>query len=99
VSAKHAVDAEVRLYEHLFKTPDPTDAPEGKDWRHNLNEKSLEVIPAAKLEPAAANAKPFEKFQFERLGYFSVDPDSTPGKLVFNRAVTLKDSWAKEQKK
>jgi glutaminyl-tRNA synthetase len=99
VSAKHAVDAEVRLYEHLFKTPDPTEAPEGKDWRSNLNEKSLEMIPAAKLEPAASSAKPFEKFQFERLGYFSVDPDSAPGKLVFNRAVTLKDSWAKEQKK
>ncbi|HEX8910785.1 MAG TPA: glutamate--tRNA ligase family protein, partial [Humisphaera sp.] len=99
VSAEHAVDAEVRLYETLFKVPDPTDVPEGQDWTVNLNPNSLEVIPAAKVEPSVRGAAAMTKYQFERLGYFSVDPDSTPGKPVFNRAVSLKDTWAKEQKK
>jgi glutaminyl-tRNA synthetase len=97
VSAADAVDAEVRLYDHLFKTADPEDVPEGQDWRANLNPNSLEVLPAAKVEPSAGIAKPGDTFQFERNGYFTVDKDSTPGgKLVFNRAVSLKDSWAKE---
>ena len=99
VSAEHAVDAEVRLYETLFKVPDPTDVPEGQDWTVNLNPNSLEVIPAAKVEPSVRGAGAMTKYQFERLGYFSVDPDSTPAKPVFNRAVSLKDTWAKEQKK
>ena len=98
VSAQHAVDAEVRLYDHLFSKPDPEDVPEGQDWRVNLNPRSLEVV-QAKLEPSLKDANVPEKFQFERHGYFSVDKDSTPARLVFNRAVSLKDSWAKEQKK
>ncbi len=98
VCADHALDAEVRLYDHLFKTPDPDDVPEGQDWRSNLNPNSLEIV-AAKVEPSLKGAKPGDKFQFERLGYFAVDKDSTPAKLVFNRAVSLKDSWSKEAKK
>jgi glutaminyl-tRNA synthetase len=76
VSAAHAVEAEVRLYDHLFLKPDPDDAPEGKDWKSNLNPKSLESLDGCKLEPSLAGAKPGDRFQFERLGYFCVDPDS-----------------------
>ncbi|MBN2464351.1 glutamine--tRNA ligase, partial [candidate division WOR-3 bacterium] len=97
VSAAHAVDAEVRLYDHLFLKPDPDDAPEGLDWKSNLNPKSLETLVGCKLEPSLAGAKAGGRFQFERLGYFCVDADSTPGKLVFNRSVTLRDEWAKVQ--
>jgi glutaminyl-tRNA synthetase len=96
VSADHAVDAEVRLYDHLFKTPDPEDVPEGQDWKVNLNPSSLEVIEHAKLEPSLKGAAVGAKYQFERLGYFSVDPESSGGTLVFNRAVSLKDTWSKE---
>jgi glutaminyl-tRNA synthetase len=102
VSADHAVDCEVRLYDHLFAVPDPTDVPDGTDgtdWTVNLNPNSLEVIHAAKLEPSVRGAAAGAKFQFERTGYFSVDQDSTPDRPVFNRAVSLKDTWAKEQKK
>jgi len=99
VSAKHAADAEVRLYEHLFKAEDPEDVPPGQDWKANLNPTSLEVLPAAKVEPSLARSAAGEKYQFERLGYFAVDPDSKPGRPVFNRAVSLKDSWAKEAQK
>jgi len=99
VSAKHAVDAEVRLYEHLFKAEDPEDVPAGLDWKANLNPNSLEVVAGAKVEPSLRDATAGEKYQFERIGYFSVDPDSKPGKPVFNRAVSLKDSWAKEAQK
>src|SRR4051812_44506096 len=99
VAADSAVDAEVRLYEHLFSKPDPDDVPEGQDWRVNLNPKSLEVIPHAKLEPSLRDVAPGERFQFERLGYFAADPDSRPGRPVFNRAVSLKDTWAKEAQK
>jgi glutaminyl-tRNA synthetase len=99
VSAEHASDAEVRLYEHLFTKPDPEDVPEGKDWRANLNPNSLEVLPSAKLEPSFGEAQVGETHQLERLGYFSVDRDSKPGKLVLNRAVSLKDTWAKEAQK
>jgi glutaminyl-tRNA synthetase len=99
VSAEHAVDAEVRLYDHLFKTPGPEDVPEGQDWKVNLNPNSLEVIPAAKVEPSVRGAPVGAKYQFERLGYFSVDTDSTDSRLAFNRAVSLKDSWAKEARK
>ncbi|HEX8524773.1 MAG TPA: glutamine--tRNA ligase/YqeY domain fusion protein [Tepidisphaeraceae bacterium] len=98
VSADHAADAEVRLYDHLFKKPDPEDVEEGHDWRSNLNPNSLEIV-QAKVEPSLKDAKPGDKFQFERLGYFTVDPDTTPQKLVFNRAVSLKDTWAKEAQK
>jgi glutaminyl-tRNA synthetase len=98
VSADQALDAEVRLYDHLFAKPDPDDVPEGQDWRSNLNPKSLEVV-QAKVEPSLKDANPGDKFQFERLGYFAVDPDTMPNNLVFNRAVSLKDSWSKESKK
>jgi len=99
VSARHAVDAEVRIYDNLFNTENPDDAPEGKDFTANLNPYSLEVIPAAKLEPSLASAAAGSRYQFERLGYFTVDPDSSPGKLVFNRTVALRDTWAKIEKK
>jgi glutaminyl-tRNA synthetase len=99
VSAEHALEAEVRLYDHLFTKPDPDEVSEGQDYRANLNPKSLEVIRSAKLEPSVRNAAPGNRFQFERLGYFFTDPvDSTPGKPVFNRTVTLVDTWAKIEK-
>lgn len=99
VSAADCIEAEVRLYDYLFTKPDPDDVPEGLDWRANLNPNSLEVIPNAKLERSLAGAAVGSRYQFERLGYFCVDPDSTPEKLVFNRTVTLKDTWAKIQQK
>jgi glutaminyl-tRNA synthetase len=99
VSAAHAVDAEVRIYENLFSKPDPSEVEEGKDVLDNLNPNSLEVIPHAKLEPSLANARVGDRYQFERLGYFCVDPDSKPGKPVFNRTVALKDTWAKVERK
>src|SRR5262249_35027369 len=99
VSAEHAVDAEVRLYGPLFSKPDPDDVPEGSDYRTNLNPESLVVLKACKLEPSLATATPGSSFQFERLGYFCVDPRvSRPQALVFNRSVTLRDSWAKIEK-
>jgi glutaminyl-tRNA synthetase len=98
VSARHAIPAEVRLYDHLFKVPFPDDVPEGQDFTVNLNPNSLEVV-TAQLEPSVANAAVGVKYQFERLGYFSVDKDSSAAKLVFNRAVTLADAWAKIEKK
>jgi glutaminyl-tRNA synthetase len=99
VSASHAANAEVRLYEPLFTKPNPDDVPEGSDYRVNLNSRSLEVLKSCKLEPSLASASKRDTFQFERLGYFSVDPvDSTSQALVFNRAVTLRDTWAKIEK-
>jgi glutaminyl-tRNA synthetase len=98
VSAAHAVDAEVRLYDHLFTIADLGDTEEGKDWRHYLNPASLEVLTGCKLEPALAGVAVGERFQFERVGYFTVDPDSAAGRPVFSRTVTLKDSWAKIEK-
>ena len=99
VSAAHALDAEVHIYETLFTREDPNDVPEGQEFTANLNPISLEVIAQAKLEPSLANAPVEGRYQFERLGYFCVDPDSKPGHLVFNRTVALKDSWAKVEKK
>jgi glutaminyl-tRNA synthetase len=99
VSAEDSLPAEVRLYDHLFKAQFPDDLAEGQDWRTTLNPNSLEVISDARVEPSLAQAAPGEKYQFERLGYFAVDKDSSPRKLVFNRTVTLKDTWAKEEKK
>ena len=98
VPAEHAIEAEVRLYDNLFKVENPNDAPEGGDWMDNLNPDSLVVIPNAKLEPSLAEAAAGARYQFERLGYFCVDPDSRPGKLVFNRTVGLRDTWAKIEK-
>src|SRR5262249_22735752 len=94
VSAPHAVDAEVRLYDHLFTKPDPDDVPEGQDYRTNLNPKSLEALTGCKLEPSLAIAAAGNRYQFERLGYFCVDPDTATDGLVFNRAVSLRDTWA-----
>jgi glutaminyl-tRNA synthetase len=99
VSAEHAVTAEVRLYDHLFRTPDPDEVPEGESYLANLNPTSLEVLPRCYLEPSVKGATRGARFQFERLGYFCVDKDSTAQRLVFNRAVTLADTWAKIQKK
>jgi glutaminyl-tRNA synthetase len=98
VSAKHAVSAEIRLYDHLFlkEDPDQVDNP-ALDWKSNLNPNSLRVVTEAKLEPSLAAGTSGDRFQFERLGYFCVDKESTAGNLIFNRTVTLKDSWAKEQ--
>jgi glutaminyl-tRNA synthetase len=93
VSATHAIDAEVRLYERLFTSADPQEG--GRDPLTDLNPNSLEQITGAKLEPSLASAPPGARYQFERQGYFSVDPDTRPGAPVFNRTVTLKDSWAK----
>jgi glutaminyl-tRNA synthetase len=98
VSAAHAVRAEVRLYENLFTVPDPGDVPEGVDYKVNLNPKSLEVLACCWLEPSLAAAKAGNRFQFERLGYFAADPDTAPGKPVFNRTVSLRDTWAKIEK-
>ncbi|HEY1767299.1 MAG TPA: glutamine--tRNA ligase/YqeY domain fusion protein [Terracidiphilus sp.] len=99
VSGGHAISAEIRLYDKLFSKADPYDFAEGEDVLSNLNPNSLEVVMDAKLEPSLANAKVEEHFQFERVGYFCVDPDSRAGKLVFNRTLPLKDSWAKIEKK
>jgi glutaminyl-tRNA synthetase len=99
VSAEHAVDAEVRIYETLFNREDPNVVPEGQDFTVNLNPNSLEVVSGAKLEPSLRDAAPGSRYQFERLGYFAVDPDSTREKRVFNRTVALRDSWAKIEAK
>jgi glutaminyl-tRNA synthetase len=100
VSAKQAFKAEVRLYGHLFAAKDPGGVPEGGDILMNLNPRSLETVSGALLEPSLKDAKPGERFQFERLGYFFADPvDSQPGRPVFNRAVTLRDTWEKIEKK
>ncbi|MEN6355613.1 MAG: glutamine--tRNA ligase/YqeY domain fusion protein [Armatimonadota bacterium] len=94
VAANQAIPAEVRLYDHLFSKPDPDDVEEGRDWFSNLNPNSLNVA-ACYIEPSVVGAKPGTRYQFERQGYFCVDIDSTDRKLVFNRTVTLRDSWAK----
>ncbi len=94
VSIPHAVKAEIRLFDRLFAKPDPDDVPEGQDWKSSLNPESLKVIEGY-LELSLRNVKPLDKFQFERVGYFCVDYDTTGEHLVFNRTVTLKDTWAK----
>ncbi|MEX0728541.1 MAG: glutamine--tRNA ligase/YqeY domain fusion protein [Planctomycetaceae bacterium] len=100
VSAAKALKATVRLYDNLFTKPDPDDVPEGGTWKDNLNPHSLEIRETCFVEPSLANAKPGDRYQFERLGYFCADSeDSKPSQPVFNRTVTLKDTWAKEAKK
>jgi glutaminyl-tRNA synthetase len=98
VSAAHALDIEVRLYDHLFTSPDPADVPEGADWKSSINPNSLEIVKSCRAEPGLSGSAPGSRFQFERQGYFSVDPDSTPDMLVLNRTVTLRDTWAKIEK-
>ncbi len=95
VSAAHAVEAEVRLYDRLFSSPQPGDEDDCRDYKACLNPNSLEVLTSCRVEPGLKNAAPFGHFQFERLGYFNVDPDSSPGRLVFNRTVPLRDTWAR----
>jgi len=99
VSAAHAIDAEVRLYDHLFAKEDPGEVEEGQTWLDNLNPNSLEVLTGCKLEPSLQGVAAGNRFQFERLGYFCADPDSTPEMPVFNRTVALRDTWAKIEKK
>jgi glutaminyl-tRNA synthetase len=99
VSGAHAISAEIRLYDKLFSKADPFDVEEGQDVLSNLNPNSLEILTSAKLEPSLAEGKAGDRFQFERVGYFCVDPDSSEGSLVFNRTLPLKDSWAKIEKK
>ena len=95
VSAKHAVNCELRLYDRLFTQANPDDVPEGADFLSVLNPESLVVIENAKVEPSVLSDAPLSRYQFERTGFFVADEDSTPEKPVFNRTVTLKDSWAK----
>jgi glutaminyl-tRNA synthetase len=99
VSSLHAISAEIRLYDRLFTKADPYDVGEGEDVLSNLNPSSLEILAGARLEPSLADAKPGDRFQFERVGYFCVDLDSAAGKLVFDRTLSLKDSWAKIEKR
>ncbi len=99
VSAAHAVDAEIRLYDYLFTKENPNETEEGEDFRSNLNPNSLEILSSAKLEPSLSTAAPGSRYQFERIGYFCVDSrDSSEESLVFNRTVSLRDSWAKHQR-
>ena len=99
VSAAHAIAAEIRLYDRLFTKADPSDLEEGQSFLDILNPGSVEILTGAKLESSLADAKLEDRYQFERVGYFCLDPDSTPGKPVFNRTLALKDSWAKIEKK
>jgi glutaminyl-tRNA synthetase len=99
VSVAHALKAEARIYDKLFRVPDPMNVPDGVDWKESINSDSLKIIDPCHVEPILASAKPGDKYQFERIGYFCVDPDSTSEKLVFNRTVTLRDEWAKLQKR
>jgi glutaminyl-tRNA synthetase len=98
VSAAHALGAEVRLYDHLFAKADPEEVPDGQDYTANLNPNSLERLTSCRVERSLAGAPPGSRYQFERQGYFCVDPDSSPGTLVLNRTVALRDSWAKIEK-
>ena len=98
VSAAHALEAEARLYGHLFSKEDPDDVTQGEDFKSNLAPNSLEILSSCRVEPSLGGAKPGDRYQFERMGYFCVDPDSSEGRLVFNRTVTLRDPWAKIQK-
>ncbi len=98
VSATHALEAEVRLYDHLFTKPDPGDMAQGQDYTANLNPNSLERVTGCRVEPSLSGAAPGSRYQFERQGYFCVDPDSSKGTLVFNRTVALRDTWAKIEK-
>ena len=98
VSAAHALDAQVRLYDRLFVKENPLDEEEGRDFKSYLNPNSLETLTSCRVEPSLAGAAPESRYQFERQGYFCVDPDSADGKLVFNRTVSLRDTWAKIEK-
>ncbi len=98
VSAAHALPAEIRLYDHLFTKENPSDVGEDEDWLDGVNPDSIEVLDSCLVEPSLAGAPAGSRFQFERQGYFCVDPDSGSDKLVFNRTLSLRDTWAKIQK-
>ena len=98
VSAHHACDAEIRLYDHLFTTPSPLDVEDGHDWIENVNPDSVQILTNCKVEPSLAGHEAGYRCQFERLGYFCIDPDSTDGRLIFNRTISLRDTWAKIRK-
>ena len=98
VSAQHSLTARVQLYDHLFTKENPDDAPEGEDFKSNLNPNSLQVLTNCRVEPSLADSEPLSRYQFERIGYFCVDPDSSDDMLIFNRTVSLRDTWAKIQK-
>jgi glutaminyl-tRNA synthetase len=98
VSAAHALEAEVRLYDHLFTKEDPENVPEGSEWLANTNPSSIELLSGCRVEPYLANVRPGERYQFERVGYFCVDSDKSSAALIFNRSVTLRDTWAKMEK-
>jgi glutaminyl-tRNA synthetase len=98
VAAEQALPVEVRLYDRLFRVEAPMDVPEGGDWMNNLNPDSLRVLPHCYVEPSLAAARPGDRFQFERLGYFYIDPDrGSDGRMVINRTVSLRDTWARIQ--
>jgi glutaminyl-tRNA synthetase len=97
ISAPHALEVEVRLYDRLFTVEDLSEEKE-RDFKEFLNPESLVILPRSYVEPSLKDAAPLSHWQFERVGYFNVDPDSGPGRLVFNRTVALKDSWSKEKK-
>ena len=99
VSADHAADAEVRLYDSLFTIPNPNDTPDGKEWTEFVNRDSLNVLTGCKVEPSLSDSNVGETYQFERIGYFAKDRDSTPETPVFNRAVPLRDTWARIQRR
>ena len=99
VSVAHAVDAEMRLYEHLFLKENPEEVKEGETFKDNLNPNSLEILTGCKVEPGLVEAKPGDRFQFLRQGYFCLDPDTKEGKLIFNRTASLRDTWSKIEKK
>jgi glutaminyl-tRNA synthetase len=96
---KHALKAKVNIYDHLFSAENPDDTAEGVDFTDTINPNSLKVLEGCFVEQSVKDAAPLDRFQFERLGYFCVDKGSTPETIVFNRTVTLKDTWAKIQKK
>ena len=98
VSAEHALDAEVRLYNYLFTRQYPMEVEKGADWKESLNPDSMIILPSCRVEESLANAAPGNLYQFERKGYFCADPDSSTGKLVFNMTVSLRDEWARIQK-
>ena len=98
VSKEHAIEAEVRLYDRLFNDPEPDSNKHDKDWKEFLNPDSMEILSKVRLEPGLATATAGDQFQFERLGYFNVDSkDSSADKPVFNRTITLRDSWSKKR--
>jgi glutaminyl-tRNA synthetase len=99
VSVQHALDAEVRLYDRLFLKENPMDLEQGQDFTDFINPDSCRILQDCKVEPSLAKAIPGERFQFERQGYFCIDLESTPGNIVFNRTITLRDTWAKIKNK